>query len=67
MPVTSTTRTTKPAPKAAGRDAFAPLGAALNRVIVGEPLPLDIYDKEQVLLLAHGNVVESARQLQRLV
>ncbi|MBM4233396.1 MAG: hypothetical protein FJ160_04320 [Gammaproteobacteria bacterium] len=36
-------------------------------MIVGEPLPLDIYDEEQVLLLAHGNVVESARQLQRLV
>ncbi|NBP08093.1 MAG: hypothetical protein EBU76_06400, partial [Gammaproteobacteria bacterium] len=39
----------------------------LNRVVVGEPLPLDIYDKEQVLLLANGNVVESARQLQLLV
>lgn len=47
--------------------SFAPLGAALNRVVVGEPLPLDIYDKQQVLLLAHGNTVESARQLQLLV
>ena len=47
--------------------SFAPLGAALNRVVVGEPLPLDIYDKDRVLLLAHGNTVESARQLQLLV
>lgn len=62
-----TTRASETTSKAGGRDAFAPLGAVLNRVVVGEPLPLDIYDKEQVLLLASGNVVESARQLQLLV
>ena len=62
----STTRSSD-TPRTGGREAFASLGAVLNRVVVGEPLPLDIYDKEQVLLLANGNVVESARQLQLLV
>lgn len=47
--------------------SFAPLGAVLNRVVLGEPLPLDIYDKDKVLLLAQGNTVESSRQLQLLV
>jgi len=62
----STTRSSD-TPRTGGREAVASLGAVLNRVVVGEPLPLDIYDKEQVLLLANGNVVESARQLQLLV
>ena len=58
------------APKAsaaASAAPFAPLGAALNRLIVGEPIPFDIYDKQQVLLLASGNVIESARQLRVLI
>lgn len=63
----SKTKTSASAAKLGRQEAFAPLGAALNRVVVGEPLPLDIFDKEQVLLLASGNVVESARQLQLLV
>lgn len=46
---------------------FAPLDAAVERVAVGQPLLLDIYDADQVLLLARGKIVESHSQLQALL
>lgn len=46
---------------------FAPLDAAVERVAVGQPLLLDIYDADQVLLLARGKIVESQSQLQALL
>lgn len=46
---------------------FAPLDAALDRVAIGQPLLIDIFDAEKVLLLARGKIVESEAQLQALL
>jgi hypothetical protein len=46
---------------------FAPLDAALDRINVGEPLLIDIFDADKVLLLACGKVVESDSQLRALI
>jgi hypothetical protein len=46
---------------------FAPLEAAVERVTLGQPLALDIYDADKVLLLARGKIVETETQLQALL
>lgn len=46
---------------------FAPIDAALDRIAVGLPLLIDIYEADKVLLLARGKVVESESQLKALI
>lgn len=44
-----------------------PLASVQQRLAVGRPLPFNVRDAAQSLLLARGQVVESAEQLQSLV
>lgn len=46
---------------------MAQLGDVTGEIRVGEPLPFDILNANGVLLLARGQIVASARQLEQLV
>lgn len=42
-------------------------GIAIDRIIIGEPLPFDIFNADGTLLLAQGQIVESARMHELLM
>ena len=46
---------------------FTALSNVKHRLAVGRPLPFNVRDGEQALLLARGHVIESAEQLQALL
>ena len=48
-------------------NAHLPLALVQNRVVIGQPLPFDIYRPDNSLLLASGQVVQNGEQLQALL